>query len=68
MSDIKCLENYFRLKKMFEKGYKGNPEYFAQKLYISRRTFYRLLKYLKETDNLEIDFDRGTQTYYLKSF
>lgn len=68
MYDIKCLENYFRLKEMFEKGYKGNPEYFAQKLNISRRTFYRLLKHLKETDNLEIEFDRITQVYYLKSF
>lgn len=68
MCDIKCIENYFRLKKMFEKGYKGNPEYFAKKLNVNRRTFFRLLKHLKEKDNLEIDFDRITQTYYLKTF
>ena len=68
MSDIKCLENYFRLRKMFEKGRKGNPEYFAQKLNISVRTFHRLLRHLKETDKMKIDFDRKTQAYYLKLF
>lgn len=68
MDNIKCIDNYYRLKELFEKGYKGNPDYFAQKLNISRRTFFRLLKHLKETDNLEIEFDRKIQVYYLKSF
>jgi hypothetical protein len=68
MDNIKCIDNYSRLKELFEKGYKGNPGYFAQKLNISRRTFFRLLKHIKETDNLEIEFDRKTQAYYLKSF
>jgi DNA-binding IclR family transcriptional regulator len=68
MDNIKCIEKYYRLIELFEKGYKGNPGYFAQKLNISRRTFFRLLKHIKETDNLEIEFDRKTQVYYLKSF
>ncbi len=68
MDNIKCLENYCRLKEMFEKGYKGNPDYFAEKLNISRRTFFRLLKHVKETDGLKIDFDKSNQVYYLKLF
>ena len=68
MDNIKCIEKYYRLKELFEKGYKGNPGYFVQKLNISRRTFFRLLKHIKETDNLEIHFDRKRQVYYLKSF
>lgn len=27
MDNIKCIDNYHRLKELFEKGYKGNPDY-----------------------------------------
>ena len=64
MSKIKCIENYKELREMFLKGEKGNAEYFAAKLNISIRSFYRLVKYLKEIESIDIRFDKHTGIYF----
>ncbi len=63
MSKIKCIENYKELKEMLLKGEKGNAEYFAGKLNISIRSFYRLVKYLKDIDGLDIKFEKRSGIY-----
>nr|WP_319570031.1 helix-turn-helix domain-containing protein [uncultured Draconibacterium sp.] len=65
MSEIKCFENYKRLKEMLIKGEKGNADYFSKKLGISNRTFYRLIKYLKDIEQLKIKLNTVTNCYYL---
>jgi hypothetical protein len=66
MENIKCLDNYKWLKEMLLKGYRGDADFFSKKLNISRRTFFRLLFYLKEIDNLEVVFNKKSKVYYLK--
>jgi hypothetical protein len=66
MSEIQCLEKYKRLREMLIRGVKGNANYFSDRLDISKRTFYRLIKYLKEIEQLNIRFDRHTDEYYLE--
>jgi hypothetical protein len=66
MSEIRCFEKYKRLREMLTKGVKGDANYFSEKLNISNRTFYRLIKYLKEIDQLNIQFNKNKGTYYLE--
>ena len=66
MSEIKCLENYKRLKEMLTKGEKGDANYFATKLGVSDRTFYRLINYLKEIEQLNIKLNKSTRGYYIE--
>ncbi len=66
MSEIKCLENYKRLREMLLNGYKGDADFFSKRLNISKRSFFRLVKYLKEIENLSIQFNKNTETYYLE--
>jgi len=63
MSKIKCIENYKELKEMLLKGEKGNAEYFSGKLNISSRSFYRLVKYLKDIEVLDITFEKSSGKY-----
>ena len=65
MSNIKCIENYINLKKMFMEGEKGDAAYFTSKLNISTRTFHRLLKCLKEIEHIDIKFNKYSKFYYL---
>lgn len=66
MSDIKCLENFERLKEMLLKGEKGNGYYFSSRLNISTRTFFRLLKYLYKIDGIKVKYDKTGDTYNLE--
>jgi hypothetical protein len=66
MHEIKCLENYKHLREMFSKGEKGNARYFSEKVGISTRSFFRLISYLREIDNMEICYDKENKTYYLE--
>ncbi len=66
MNKIRCLENYKRLKEMFKMGDRGDANYFSEKLGISNRTFYRLVKYLKEIEQLNIKYSTQTNWYYLE--
>ncbi len=66
MGDIKCLENYKRLKEMFSNGEKGDAIHFSNRLGISTRTFFRLLKYLHEIDDIKATYNKNTNTYYVE--
>ena len=66
MNEIKCIENYTRLKIMFEKGRKGNSKYFATQLGVSMRTFSRMVQMLRELDRLSIVYSRQRNEYYLE--
>ncbi len=63
MSKIKCHENYKVLREMLLNGEKGDAEYFSNKLGISSRSFYRLIKYLKDIENMEVSFDKYNGVY-----
>ena len=65
MSEIKCIENYIKLKEMFNRGERGDSEYFTAKLQVSKRTFHRLIKCLKEVERINIKFDKYSNVYYL---
>ncbi len=65
MGDIKCLENYKRLKEMLANREKGNAKYFSRKLNISTRTFYRLVKYYYEIEGVQIKYNKNQDFYYL---
>jgi predicted DNA-binding transcriptional regulator YafY len=66
MNEIKCLDNYLRLKEMLEKGCKGNPEFFAKRLGVSKRTVKRYIRALRKKENMNIIFDRSNRVYYLE--
>lgn len=66
MNDIKCLENFKRLKEMLLKGEKGNARYFSSKLNISTRTFFRLIKYLDEIEEIKTKYNKTSDTYYIE--
>jgi hypothetical protein len=59
MKEIKCLENYKRLKRMLENGEKGNLEYFANRLRASRSSTYRLMKYYEEIEGVKLNRKTG---------
>ena len=63
MCEIKCLENYKNLKIMLEHGEKGDADYFSKRLGISKRSFFRLLKYLQEIDNMDVNYNKCTGIY-----
>jgi len=65
MSEIKCLENYKRLKEMLQNGESGDAEYFSQKIGISTRSFFRLLNYLDKLNNMKPKFNKTSRRYYL---
>ncbi len=65
MSEIKCLENYIKLKEMFIRRERGDTEYFTAKLQVSKRTFHRLVKCLKEVERINIKFNNYSNAYYL---
>jgi hypothetical protein len=58
MSEIKCLENYHQLKKMFRKGEGGDINYYINRVGINERTFYRLLKYLEIIDGIKVECNK----------
>ncbi len=66
MNEIKCIENLKWLKEMLLKGEKGDAGYFSSKLNVSERTFYRLMNYLENMNELKIRFDKTNRTYYLE--
>lgn len=66
MGDIKCLENYKRLKELLSEGEKGNAGYFSARLNISTRTFFRLIKYLHEIEGVQVFYDKNKNIYYLE--
>ena len=68
MKDIKCFENYIQLRKMLEKGEKGDAGYFSQKLNISERTLRRMMLYLFEIEGIEVKFSRVDNSYYIDRF
>lgn len=65
MSEIKCLDNYHQLREMFQKGEKGNIEYFTAKIGIKPRTFHRLLNYLEKIDDMKVSYNKFSDYYYL---
>ena len=67
MNDIRCIDNMRRLKKMLYAGGKGDAIYFSEKLGVSRRSFFRLLKSLEEVNGLKINYNKVKNTYYLES-
>lgn len=66
MNDIKCLENFKRLKEMLLNGEKGNTGYFSSKLNNSTRTFFRLIKYMDEIEGIKVRYNKTSDTYYLE--
>lgn len=66
MGDIKCLENYKRLKEMLLNGENGDASYFSNKQNVSTRTFFRLLKYLHEIEGMQVVYNKTKNTYYLE--
>ena len=64
MEEIKCLENYKRLREMLLAIEKGYACYFSSKLHVSTWTFYRLIAYLKEIENLDVKYDSYSCAYY----
>ena len=66
MTKIRCIENMNRLKEMLLSGEKGDADYFSARLGISRRTFYRLLKYIEKSNDIKVGYNRTRKTYYLE--
>lgn len=67
MGEIKCLENYKTLKIMFEKGEVGDTVFFAKRLNVSERTIHRLIKYLRDINDLSIKHNKYGNYYYLET-
>ena len=65
MSEIRCLENYKKLKLMLMNGKKGDADYFSEQLQISKRSFHRLIKYINEIEPMCVKFCKLNNHYYL---
>jgi hypothetical protein len=65
MNEIKCLDNYCRLREMFLRGETGDIDYFTNRLGIKKRTFYRLIKYLEIIDGIKVLYNKRLQIYYI---
>ena len=51
---------------MLLKGVKGDVSYFTENLNISKRTFFRMVKYLEEIEEVNVQFDKYNGTYYIE--
>ncbi len=66
--DIKCLDNYIKLKKNFEEGYKRDIGFFCERINVSKRTFHRLIKYMHLINGYNVKYNKQTVCYYLDHF
>jgi hypothetical protein len=66
MSSIKCLENYNLLKELLLKGERGSACFFAARLSVSTRTFFRYKWYMEKVEGLIIRYNKAIDEYYLE--
>ena len=65
-SHFKAIECLCRIHHFIMQEHTGNPDEFAERLHISRRTLYNILEGLKDR-GAYIKYDRTRRTFYYKS-
>jgi predicted DNA-binding transcriptional regulator YafY len=65
MNEINCLNRLHRICRLINQGQTGKAEVIAQKLEISKRTFFRDLSLLKDFD-AKIEFSKTENSYYFE--
>ena len=64
---IKCLDHYFHLRKLFTEGIKASSKFLTQEVGISRRTFYRYVKYMMKKDRMRIVYEKKRNIFWMKA-
>lgn len=58
------LKKIIRMDSMIQHRITGSPEVFAEKLEVSRSTFFEYLAYMRNELMLDIQYNRYKETYY----